>query len=114
MPTYVILLYSGITVEKSYDDLIKASRNDVSTYLSANNAPSLEGIPHFLRHNPKVTMDHKGAFHKCYIKYSPKFFFQFVVIRNAHSRKIDFTGPLPDLKNNWMALIGEDLFSPSH
>ena len=63
-PQYVIRLYSGINIEQSYSGLIKSGRGDVSPSQSYNNATTLEGIPHLLRHDSKVTMDHKGAFHK--------------------------------------------------
>ena len=95
-PPYVILLDSGTTVEKSYDKLIKDSKDDTSTPKSPSNATDLEGIQHFLRHDFRGTMDHKGEFHKGYIKYSPENGFQFIVRRNARSRKVDFSVPLPD------------------
>ena len=64
---YVILLDSSIYVKKSNDDPIKAGMDDVSPPSSTNNAADLEGIPHFLRHDSKLMMDHKGGFHKVYI-----------------------------------------------
>ena len=63
-PPYVILLDSGTTVKRSCDDLIKDSRDDTSPPKSPSNAAALEGIPHFLCHDSKFTMDHKGEFHK--------------------------------------------------
>ena len=99
-PQYVILLDSGITVKKSYDDLIKAGQDDASPSSSTKNFAALEGIPHFFRHNSRVTMDHKGAFHKGYIHYSQIFGFQFAISRNACYRKIYFTVPLLDFKQN--------------
>ena len=68
-PPYVILLDNGITVERSYDNIIKDTRDDKSTPKSTSNAAALEGIPHFLRHDFKVTMDNKGGFHKGYINH---------------------------------------------
>ena len=76
-PPYVILLDSGITIEKSYDDLIQAGRDDGSPSLSKKKVFALDDIPHILHHDSKVTMYHKGVFHKGYINYSPKFGFQF-------------------------------------
>ena len=70
-PPYVILMDSGTTVKKSYGGLIQCVRDDVYPSSSTNNAADLEGIPHFLRHDSKVTMCHKGDFHKGYINYSP-------------------------------------------
>ena len=66
-PLCVILMDSGTTVEKSYDDLIQSGRYDASPSKSASNSAALEVIPHFLCHDSKFTMDHKGAFHKEYI-----------------------------------------------
>ena len=64
---YVIILDSGTTVEKSYVNLIQAGRDDATPSKSPSNAASIEGITHFLRHDYKATMDHKGAFQKGYI-----------------------------------------------
>ena len=97
-PPYVILLDSGTKVERSYDNLIKDSRDDTSPPKSPSNAATLEGIPHFLRHDSKVMMDHKGGFYKGYINYSSESGFQFIVRRNSRSRKVDFSVPLPDFK----------------
>ena len=57
-------------------------------------------------------MYHKGVFHKGYINHSPEFGFKFLVIRNARSRKIDFTVPLLDFTQQWTTLIGEDILFP--
>ena len=78
-PPYVILLDSGITVENSYDNFIQAGQDDASPSKSTRNSAALEGIPHFLCHDSKIMMDHKGALYKGYIKYSPEFGFQFIV-----------------------------------
>ena len=45
---YVILLEYGTTAEKSYDDLVQASRYDASPSKLIINAAALEVIPHFL------------------------------------------------------------------
>ena len=105
---------SGTTVENSYDELIQAGQDDASPSKSTSNAADLGGIPNFLRHYSKVTMDHKGAFHKGYINYSPEFDFQFIVRRNARSRKIDFTVPLTDFKQHWTTLIWGNILLPDH
>ena len=75
LPPYVILLDSGTNVEQSYDDLIQAGRDDTSPSKSTNNAANLEGTPHFLCYDSKVTMDHKGSFHKKDMNYSSEFSF---------------------------------------
>ena len=113
-PSYVILLDNFITVERSYDDLIKDTQDDTSTPKSPRNAAALEGIPHFLCHDSRVTMDHKGAFHKGYINYSPETGFKFIVRRNVISIKIDFSVTLPDFKQHWTTLIGDDRLFPGH
>ena len=113
-PPYIILLDSVTTFEISYDDLIKESQDDTSPPKSPSNSVALEGIHHFLRHDSKVTMDHKGKFHKGYINYSPENGVQFIVRRNARSRKVDFSVPLPDFKQHWTALLGDDRLFPGH
>ena len=77
-PLNVILLHSGTTFKRLYDDIIKDSRDHTSPPKSPSNATVLEGIPHFLRHDSKVTIYHKGVFHKGYINYSPEIGFQFI------------------------------------
>ena len=47
-PPFVILLDSGTTVDKSYDDLIQDSQDDTSPSKSPRNASALEGISHSL------------------------------------------------------------------
>ena len=71
LPPYAILQYSGITIDKSYDDLIQAGRDDGFPHFSTNNASALDDISHLLNHDSKVTMYYKGVFQKGYINYSP-------------------------------------------
>ena len=59
-------------------------------------------------------MDHKGAFHKLYINYSPEIGFQFIVRKNASSRKVGFSVPLPDFIQHWTTLLGDDIFFSGH
>ena len=59
-------------------------------------------------------MDHKGALHKGYINYSPENGFQFIVRRNERSRKVDFSVPLPDFKQNCTTLLGDDRLFTGH
>ena len=66
-PPYFILLEYGTTVEKSYDELIQDCWDDTSPSKSPINDIDLEVILHFLRHDYKLTMYHKGVFHKGYI-----------------------------------------------
>ena len=46
--------------------------------------------------------------------YSPESRFQFIVRRNARSRKVEFSVPLPDFKQNWTTLLGDDMLFPGH
>ena len=64
LPPYVIILEYGNTANKLYDNLIHDSQDDTPPSKSLRNDSALEGIPHFLCHDFKVTMDHKGEFHK--------------------------------------------------
>ena len=59
-------------------------------------------------------MDHKGVFHKGFIHYYPEFGFQFSVRRNTRSQKIDLTVSIPDFKQNWTTLIGDNILFPVH
>ena len=59
-------------------------------------------------------MDHKGGFHKGYINHSPENGFQFIVRRNARSIKVDFSVPLPNFKQHWTTLLGDDRLFPGH
>ena len=113
-PPYVIILYSRTTVKKSYYKLIQAGCYDASPSKSTSNAAALEVIPNFLCHYSKVTMDHKGSFHKVYINYYPEFLFQLIVRRNARSRKMYFTVPIPDFKQHCTTLLGDDIVFPGH
>ena len=81
--SYTIIIDSRITIEQSYDELIKAGRYENYQTSSNNVATSLEVIPHFLKNNSKLTMDHKGAFNKVYIHFSPKISSQFSVRHNT-------------------------------
>ena len=73
-----------------------------------------EGLPHFLHPDSKVTMDYEGAFHKGYSRYLEKRGFEFVVYRNPRSRRVFFSVPLPNLKQTWTSLVGEDILISGH
>ena len=59
-------------------------------------------------------MDHNGSFHKGYIHLSPEGGFHFAVRKNARSIKIDWSVPLPNFKQNWTTLLGDDILFPNH
>ena len=111
---YVILLDSGTTVYKYYENTIQDSRDDTTPSKSPSNATSLEGIPQFLWHDYKITMNQKGELQKGYINYSPESGFQFIFRSNARSRNIDFSVPLLDFKKHWTTIQGDDRFFPGH
>ena len=104
----------GTTVEKSYYNLIQDSRYDTSPTKSPSNTVNLEVITNLLLHDSKFTMDHKGAFHKGYIYYSPESGFHFIFRRNARSRKIDFSVPPPYFKQHRTTLLVDERFFPGH
>ena len=85
-------------MEQIYYKLIKAGPDDDSKSPPPGVAYALECITHFLRQDSKVTMYHKGEFHKFFIYFSPKLGFQFAVRQNSLYQKLDFTVPLPDFK----------------
>jgi len=110
---YTIQLDDGTTIESSFEDLTKAGKStSAPTPLPADSL--LEGIPHCLHPHSKVTMDHNGTFHKGYIHVTPEGGFQFAVRRNARSSKIDWTVPLPNFKQPWTTLMGDDILFPGH
>ena len=96
---------SGFNVKKNYGELIKSGRDNNSTSPYPNFTNTLKGIPHFLPQDSKVTMEHKGSFHKGYIHLSPELGFQIAVSGNTLSHEIDFIVQIPDfLKLNYTPL----------
>ena len=75
---------------------------------------TIEGLPYFLRPNAKVTMDHDGAFHKGCIHYLSEGGFKFIDCRNSQSRTIDWSVLLPNFKQTWSTLLGDDIIVPGH
>ena len=59
-------------------------------------------------------MDYQGSFHKGYLKHSPEGGFRFEVRRNPRSRQADWSTPLPQFKQSWTTLVGEDILIPGH
>ena len=57
-------------------------------------------------------MDHKEALHRGYINYSPENGFHFIFRRNSSSRKVYFSVPLTDFKQNWTNLLGDKILFP--
>jgi hypothetical protein len=110
--TYTVLLDDGTTTELLFEDLI-------NPIVSPSEAPSptlnpFNGLPYFLSNGSKVTLYHNGSFHKGFMHYSPDAGFQFVVKRNLWSTKIDFSVTLPNFKQTWSTLVGEDILIPGN
>ena len=59
-------------------------------------------------------MEHNGILHNGYTNYSPEFGFQFIVIRNSRPRYIYFTSPLPNFRQHWTTLLGDNILFPGH
>ena len=104
---YVIHLDNGTTTEATFEDLTKVGTPTASP--NSTTPSAFEGLPSFLQHNSKITMDHDGAFHKGYLQYTTEGGFCFEVRRNPRSRKVEWTVPLPGFKQNWPSLVGEDI-----
>jgi hypothetical protein len=83
---YVIHLDSNETIEVSFEDLL--SPDEPNTDVSPSQLDAFSGLPETK--------------------------FQFVVKRNLRSSKIDFTVPLPDFKQSWTTLVGENILIPGH
>ena len=111
---YVVALDTGGTIEVSFEDLIKPGRSDQPPQANTPDPSVFDGMPHFLRVGSKITMDHDGAFHKGYLNYTADGGFRFEVRRNARSLKTVLEVPLPDFKQHWTTLIGENIIIPGH
>jgi len=59
-------------------------------------------------------MDHADFFHKGFLGYTKEGSYMFDVRRNSRSTKIDWQLPLPDFKQNWNNLVGEDVLIPRY
>jgi hypothetical protein len=100
------------TTKVFFEDLINPDMPHPPT--TSDLTHPFDGLPYFLSNGSKVTLDQNGAFHKGFIHHSPDTGFQFVVKRNLRSTKIDFTVPLPNFKQNWSTLVGDDVLIPGH
>ena len=109
---YVIHLDNGTTIELSYEDLV--TRDSPSDPANAPSVPTFDGLPAFLQQDSKITLDHNGAFHRGYLHYSDQGGFAFVHRKTARSKRIEWSVPLPDLRQNWPTLVGDDTLIPGH
>jgi hypothetical protein len=110
--TYTVLLDNGTTTEVFFEDLINPDTPHQPSASDVTNA--FDGLPYFLSNGSKVTLDHNGAFQKGFIHHPPETGFQFVVKLNLRSTKVDFAVPLPNFKQTWSTLVGDDTLIPGH
>jgi hypothetical protein len=110
--TYTILLDDGTTVECKFEDLI--DKVDAQPAATEGHANAFAGLPAFLSEGSKVTTDHNGAFHKGFIHHSPSAGYHVAIKRNLWSNKINFTVPLPNFRQDWSSLVGDNILLPGH
>jgi hypothetical protein len=110
---YVIQLDDGTTTECDFSELAPPEQTQLTSPSPMAPDPQ-SSLPTWLRHDCKVTMDARGAFHKGYIEYSKEGGFKFVVRKNPRSRKIDWSEDLPDFPQHWATMVGEDILLPGH
>ena len=110
--SYTIHLDSGETTDAAFEELVAAGRTDAPP--TATPADPFASLPVILQRNAKVTLDHNGAFHKGYLQHTPDAGFAFVVRRNPRSLRVDWSVPLPDFKQRWTTLVGENVLVPGH
>ena len=79
--TQILSLDNGMAASATSEELL-----DVGAVAEASATPTedtYQGMPHFLRDNSKITMDHEGAFHKGFLRYTKEFFF-FLKLEGIH------------------------------
>ena len=114
-PHYVVSLDDGTTAERSFEDLIAIGRDsDTPADSAAPTADPFATLPHIFQRNSKVTFDHKGTFHKGFLQHSDAYGFHFEARRNIRSKRVDWTVPLPNFKQHWTTLVGDDILFPGH
>ena len=59
-------------------------------------------------------MDHAGSFHKGFLVYAKEGGYISDVRRNSRSQKVEWQLPLPNFKQNWTNLVGDDVLIPGH
>jgi hypothetical protein len=113
-PKRVAIPADGTTLEVDFSEL--APPEDKQLTSPSNAVPNPQAsLPVWLRHDCKVTIDARGAYHKGYIEYAPEHGFRFAVRKNPRSRKVDWFEPLPDFAQHWTTLVSDDvLVLPGH
>jgi hypothetical protein len=110
--TYTVLLDDGTTTEVPFEALIDPVERSIPAGTDLANA--YDGLPAFFSEGSKVTIDHNGSFHKGFMHYSPEGGFQVQIKRNLRSTKVDFAVPLPDFRQQWSSLVGDNIVIPGH
>ena len=114
-PKYAVHLDDGTTVEATYEQLVLGTvSSDPPESKTVPTTIDSDGMPHFLRPDSKVTLDHNGAYHKGFIQRTPQGGYVFEVRRNVRSPKVDWSLPLPNFKQTWTTLVGDDILIPGH
>jgi hypothetical protein len=110
--TYTVLLDDGTTTEVPFEALVDPIDRSIPQGTSLANV--YDGLPAFFSEGSKVTIDHNGTFHKGFLHYSPEGGFHVQIKRNLRSTKIDFAVPLPDFRQHWSSLVGDNILLPGH
>ena len=109
---YTITLDDVKTRIVTFEDLTQET--SPTNPASATIPEAFEGLPHFLQMGSKITMDHAEIFHKGFLGYIKERGYTFDIRRNSRSTKVDWSVPLPQFKQNWTNLVGEDIIIPGH
>ena len=109
-PAYTIHVEDGTIREVNFEDLGQPGTSaDVDT-------PPLDdlfrSLSHFLDRNAKLTTDHRWSFHNGCLRYVPQGGFCCEICRNPHSRKVEFSVPLPDFARSWANMDGNNVLVP--
>eukprot|EP00956_Cyclotella_meneghiniana_P038057 scaffold148302_cov51-Cyclotella_meneghiniana.AAC.2 len=112
---YVVALDNGTTTEVDFTELTEQLPHSPTDKTSSSTASSpFASLPYILQRNAKITIDHKGAFHKGYLDHTPEGGFQFVAKRAPNSKKHLWSVPLPDFSHQWYSMVAENVIIPGH
>ena len=105
---YTIPMDDSTTTTVKFEDLLKEASTNNQT--SPNVPEAFTGLLHFVQLGYKVPMDHASSF----LGYAKDGGYTFDVRRKSRSQKVEWQLPLPNFKQNWTNLMGEDVFIPGH
>eukprot|EP00956_Cyclotella_meneghiniana_P015762 scaffold24459_cov75-Cyclotella_meneghiniana.AAC.3 len=112
---YVIQLDNGTTTEVDFSELAPRTQNSPSETITSDSPSNpFSTLPYILQRNSKITLDHRGAFHKGYLDHTPEGGFSFVAKRAPNSKKHLWSVPLPDFSHQWYSMVAENLILPGH